>query len=383
MDILIAGDVVIDTNYDIKLLDSDLVELFGKSDLNIVNLEAPVTESVKKIAKTGPCLKSDYTSTLEFLRALNVNIVSLANNHILDFGDNGLRDTIQFCSNNGLKTVGAGMNIGEAEQTLFIESDYGRLAIVNFAENEWASATKSSGGANPVSIIKNYRQIKNAKEKADQVIVIVHGGHEFNHYPSPMTIETYRFYAESGADLVVAHHTHCVGGYEIHDGTPIFYSLGNFLFTTSKLRPDSWYTGLVLRVKIHRGSPLQFELVPISQAKNNFSLSLLRNDDKDALLKKIKEINNAISDTEVLQAKWEEFTERVKGGYIKAVSPIAGFKNVYIRAILYRLGIYKWFMNSMYCKEMLNRIRCEAHHEVIKDIFGKYLKKNKEYGKRH
>src|SRR5690606_22347516 len=105
---------------------------------------------------------------------------------------------------------------------------------------------------NPIDIIDNVKQINEARGIADYVFVIVHGGHEFFNLPSPRMQKLYRFYAEQGADIVIGHHTHCIGGYETYKGVPIYYSLGNFLFTKQNPYED-WYLGLVLEVEIVEG----------------------------------------------------------------------------------------------------------------------------------
>src|SRR5699024_1471447 len=121
----------------------------------------------------------------------------------------------------------------------------------------------------------------------------VHGGHEYYNLPSPRMQEQYRFYAEQGADLVVGHHTHCVSGFEVHHGTPIFYSLGNFLFTKNNSN-EEWYTGLVLEVKVSEGE-LTTQLHPISQSKEGFALTLLQDGEKRNILQRVQQYSAIIN----------------------------------------------------------------------------------------
>src|SRR5690554_2655087 len=242
--ILITGDLVISKEYHSSNIDDNIVSLFKNSDLNIVNLEAPVTNSNKTINKTGPNIKSHEQSTKDVLDKLDIDVVTLANNHVLDYDEQGVADTLSFCKANNIRPVGAGMNLEEASKTLYVDTIEGKIAIINFAENEWTCATKETAGANPMDLIENFKQIKKAKEKADFVIVIVHGGNEHHHYPSPRMVKQYRFYAENGADAVVGHHTHCVSGYERHKNVPIFYSIGNFLFPKENQKREGWYFGI-------------------------------------------------------------------------------------------------------------------------------------------
>jgi len=287
MKILIAGDLVIKQSYDaLDKIDQSIIDLFTHSDCNIVNLEAPVTDSDTKILKTGLYLKSDKKCTLEVLKKLNIHIVALANNHIKDYDEEGVLDTINFCKENDIKAMGAGKNLIEASRTTILDTPEGTIAIVNIAENEWSSADESTAGANGMDLIKDTKKIQQAKKENDFVFVIVHGGHEYYNLPSPRMQEQYRFYAEQGADIVVGHHTHCISGYEIHNGTPIYYSLGNFLFTKSSPQED-WYTGLVLEVNI-RNSKLSTNLHPVKQTKEEFRLLLLQNIEKANILHRIE-----------------------------------------------------------------------------------------------
>src|SRR5690554_2740361 len=177
MRLLIAGDLVINQSYNVlENIDPELVELFSRSDCNIVNLEAPVTESKNKILKTGPHLKADKQSTLEVLKYLNIHIAALANNHIKDYDEQGILDTINFCKSNNIQTIGAGKNLEEASTTTVLDTLEGKIALINIAENEWASAVANSAGANGMDLIKDTRKIQQAKKENDFVFVIVHGG---------------------------------------------------------------------------------------------------------------------------------------------------------------------------------------------------------------
>src|SRR5690554_8220427 len=103
-----------------------------------------------------------------------------------------------------------------------------------------------------MNIIYNTNQIKEAKATHDKVIVIIHGGHEYYNLPSPRMQKQYRFYAEQGADIIISHHTHCISGKEVYKGVPIYYSLGNFLFTNTSSFED-WYIVIVLDLTIING----------------------------------------------------------------------------------------------------------------------------------
>lgn len=334
-------------------------------------MEAPVTASKNKIIKTGPHLRSNKESTLDVLKRLNVNIAALSNNHIKDYDEQGVLHTIEFCVENGIQPIGAGENIEKASRTHVLKTDEGTIAIINIAENEWASAGANSAGANGMDLIKDTRKIQQAKIENDFVFVIVHGGHEYYNLPSPRMQEQYPFYAEQGADLVVGHHTHCISGYEIYNGTPIYYSLGNFLFTKNNPN-EEWYTGLVLDVEIN-GRHLSAKVKPIGQSKDGFELSLLKGSEKERVLKRIESFNKVIENKQDLLKKWSEYTKSQQLIYLNYWSPLSSIKNRYISGVLRRLKIN--FLNKNGASLHLNLMRCEAHHDLSKSIIKRYLYK--------
>ncbi|MCG3860920.1 CapA family protein [Psychrobacter sp. Ps5] len=372
MKFLIVGDIVINQSYNASdKIDKSIVDLFAQSDCNIVNLEAPVTDSENKILKTGPHLKSDKQSTLNIMKKLNVHIAALANNHIKDYDEEGVLDTINFCENNGIETIGAGANIKEASETTVLNTLEGKIAIINIAENEWSSADENAAGANGMNIIKDTKKIQQAKKENNFVFVIIHGGHEYYNLPSPRMQEQYRFYAEQGADLVVGHHTHCISGYEVYNGTPIYYSLGNFLFTKNSQKED-WYTGLILEVKVNKGT-LEAELHPVRQTKEGFRLSLLKNVEKKEVLRRVEAYSDIIKSEEDLIKEWHLFVISKQKTYLNYWSPKVFIKNKYVTGVLNRLNVK--LINTRGLTYFLNLMRCEAHYDLSKAIISEYLDK--------
>lgn len=374
-EILVGGDFFVKDNFNSSVLFSqELIKLFKKVDYRIINLETPIIDSQKKLAinKTGPNLFTTKKTIVPLLNELQINLVSLANNHIMDYGDNGLFETIGHCKNNGIETVGAGNNIEEASKPVIIKNNDYKIAILNLAENEWSSATENTAGANPMDIIDNFKQIQNAKSQNDFVIVIIHGGHEYYHLPSPRMKKQYRFYTKAGADAIVGHHTHCVGGNEVFNNVPIIYSLGNFLFTINSPH-EKWYTGLLLNLIISKNHPISFKLIPIQQQKSDFSLNILNGEEKETIIKEIETYNAIINDDSMLNKKWEFFLKENTKKYLQNLSPINIFGSRYIRRGLNLLKTNKFILSKNYLKLQLNLMRCEAHVDATKSILTKQL----------
>ncbi len=163
------------------------------ADYSIVNLECPVAgEDAKGIQKNGPLLKCS-SKTLEAIKFAGFQGVTLANNHIFDYGRKGLMQTISCCKMLEIDTVGGGGSLQDAAKILYIERNEEKLAIINCCEHEFSIASDNTAGANPLNPILQYNVIKKARENADYVVVIVHGGHEHYQLPSPRMKVTYRF----------------------------------------------------------------------------------------------------------------------------------------------------------------------------------------------
>ncbi len=373
MKFLISGDFYVTDSFASKdLISLDISELFHASDFNILNLESPVSSprKLRKITKTGPHMISNV-SIFEHLKKLSIKLVTLANNHIMDFGPDGLQDTMTNCTNNSIAFVGAGMNLEKAQKPFIIEYAGHRIAILNFAENEWASAEKNKAGANPIDIIENIRQIRTLRNQNDFVIIIIHGGHEYSNLPSPRMVNQYRFYAENGASLIVGHHPHFISGFEVFKGVPIFYSLGNMLFTTPSVH-DDWYKGLILQLDLKEDMSFNFELLPIRQDKKDFTLSLVKNSEKKSEMDKIAGYSEIISNEAELEKGWKIFLAEKKIQYLNSYNPLNSIKNKYIRKSL-KILLRPFMLNRDHFLQVLNNIRCEAHNEASKEIIEKYI----------
>ena len=369
--LLIAGDFFVTKEFITEdLISNEIVKVFNDADIRVINFEAPIIPDLREsipILKTGPNLFMKQDVAFHVLNKLNIDLVTLANNHIMDFGFDGLQNTIDELDCNGIDYVGAGISLEDAQKPYVVKNDDITITILNFAENEWANAGIDKSGANPIDIISNINQIRKAKETSDFVIIIIHGGHEYFHYPSPRMVKQYRFYADNGADAIVGHHTHCVGGYEIHNNVPIFYSLGNLLFTIQSLY-SQWYTGLVLKLNIRKNEKVKFQLFPVQQNRQQFNLCLCSDIEKQVVFNQLAVINNAIINDEVLLKKWHEFTSSLSKQTLTIFNPIHGIKNRYIRTALIRTGINKWFSNEVNHLQILNRVRCESHRDALIEI---------------
>jgi len=170
---------------DAHALLNDLMPEFEQADLSIVNLECPLIREESPIEKVGPNLGVPE-ACVKGLKEMGIDIVGLANNHIMDHGAEGLRNTISVCRDARLGTVGAGENLSEAAD-IFIQNTNGiRIGVMALAEHEFSIATKNTPGANPLDLIEYVRSVRRHQDEYDYLIVLLHGGKEHYPYPSPV-----------------------------------------------------------------------------------------------------------------------------------------------------------------------------------------------------
>ena len=360
-------------NNPVSLFDKKVLDLFNSSDFNIINLESPLTNAghKQKIKKTGPNLKAD-PKTIGVLDVLKTNLVTLANNHIYDYGDRGLSETLKLCKEHHIDTVGAGLTLAEASKIYFKNFGTLSVAIVNIAENEWCNANETMGGANPMNLIANSRSIAEAKNLADIVILIIHGGHEYYHFPSPRMVDQYRFYAELGASIIINHHSHFISGYEIFNNVPIFYGLGNFLFD-SDTSSKEWCEGLLLNIQINDKNELNWKLEPFTQGNGDMKVKLLEGKQKSDMDKKLENINSIITDKKKLKEKFDLLVEKQKKEVLSIFSTSYFLKYKYFRSAIKKLGMEFLFLRHDQLKSILNHSRCEAHRDIAFEILNNYI----------
>lgn len=365
MKILIAGDFcplnrtskqIEEKQYD--EIFSNIMPILETVDYSIVNFECPIDEDeANAIEKCGPNLKCSSNS-LEAIKYAGFDMVTLANNHFYDYGEHGVINTINYCKAHNIDYVGGGKNINEAGNILYKTIDSKTIAIINVCENEFSIASEFTAGSNPLNPINNFYQIKIAKDNSDFVIVIVHGGHEGYQLPSPRMQDTYRFFIDCGADVVVNHHQHCYSGFEKYNGKMIFYGLGNFCFDDVNLTNNKWNKGYLLILSFE--NDIRFNLLPYIQYSEIPNVQLLDNEDVRAFNDEIDKLNDIISNRNLLVDSFNKFTES-RGSMLSVFEPYNGR---YLQA-LYNRKLLPSFLGSKKKIRLLNLIRCESHRDIL------------------
>ena len=240
MKLLFCGDIMPGgvLPYQDSFVQNDIIEYLKSFDLRIGTLECAIGNNLKfEASKMNAEMNIVYARNEDFFRVkeLGIDIVSLANNHVYDLGEAGLKNTIDCLRRNNIRYVGAGMNLDEASAPLVIEKDGLSIAIlaccINGLKPVWVTAaTPTSSGIWQTDIETVCKKISRIKKQYDYVIIMPHWGIELLFFPP----EEYYFYArrmiDAGADFVLGSHTHRIGPYWKYKGKTICYSMGNFLF---------------------------------------------------------------------------------------------------------------------------------------------------------
>lgn len=274
--LLFAGDLLLteqlQSKYNQKGIgaaaSADLLKELERADLFLLNQEFP-------FGTTGEAMEDkQYTFRIDpgyvqLLHELSVDGVTLANNHILDFGQEPLQETLELLDQEEILHVGAGKNLEEAKAYKTVKIKGKTIGILGASrvipEGFWAAGKDHPGvftTYDPASLIE---EIGKAKEVCDYVIVLVHWGIERNTEPEDYQKSMSRQYIDAGADAVIGSHPHVIQGVEYYQGKPIFYSMGNFIFSNR-----TYETMLAELVLAEDG--IQIRVIPCKSEANQMEL---------------------------------------------------------------------------------------------------------------
>lgn len=370
--ILIGADLVpTEDNFNLffdgdisSLVGEELLAVLEKTDYKIFNLECPLIDKGRPIDKCGPNLRAP-TATIKGINKITPSFLTLANNHIMDYGYEGLESTINILNDNCIHYAGVGKNINEASKPYIVNIKGHNIGIYCCAEHEFSIATKNRAGANPFDVLYSFEHIKRLKEICETVIVLFHGGKEMYRYPSPMLQKYFRKFAESGADIVIAQHTHCIGAYEEYEGSLLLYGQGNFLF--NGYNDEYWNSALLLNIKIDKKS-INYSFIPI--IRSGCGIRIANGSKAERILAEFYKRSEEIKNEDTVSTKYLEYVSLKRKEYYCAYLGLFG-------SILYRLDwLFKGrLLKFIYPKKkkylMYNYLECESHLEVFKKILEK------------
>lgn len=249
MKILFLGDFLYDYNKMPEDLE-DIAKYVRHNDCCVVlNLESPLSSNGPLVKKRGPHLASTV-SAIDVMKKLRVVAVCLANNHMMDYGEAALKETLNLLDEAGIIYIGAGLNLQDAIKPKKIKIDEKEIIFQNFGWDveETVYATVNSAGCAPKDEDIIIKQTKELRENNPNAVIItcMHWGFECNTLPMPADIQLGHDIIDAGSDLIIGHHPHVVQPYESWNGKEIFYSLGNFYFGSERSGFTTKFVGEVV-----------------------------------------------------------------------------------------------------------------------------------------
>lgn len=365
--IIIGADIVPTArNYDlfsseniVELVGEDLRNIMNNASYRIFNMETPLVDEASPISKWGPALRAP-TKVVAGYEELKINLLTLANNHIMDHGINGLLSTINVLKKSKISYVGVGDNSTSASQPFIFNFSSKKIGVFACVENEFSVASAHSAGANAFDPLTSLDQVSELKKSCDFVIVLYHGGKELYRYPSPYLQRLCRRIVDKGADLVVCQHSHCVGCGEKWKQGNIVYGQGNFIFDADDF--EEWKTGLLVKID----SNFNVDYVPIQ--KINEKIRLATDVIANQIISDFEKRSLLILKPEFVINEYQKFSEQFLDTYLTAC---LGSNNIFVRALnkLTKGKAAKYVLRKRYKKSemlaLINYIECEAHRELF------------------
>lgn len=261
------------------------------ADITVVNLEAPLTNNKEAFMNKEYVLKMNPDAA-SAMRDAGFNVATLANNHIMDYGVEGLKDTITSLANAGIDHAGAGENLNVARKPATKSIKGKNIAFLAYSKvfPDEFYATDNSAGTVPGLFEYIMNDIKKTKQHYDIIVVSFHWGEELMKYPKDYQIKLAHLAIDSGANLIIGHHPHVVQGIERYNNGLIFYSLGNFAFgSVSRSAPE----GIVASVKFGGNAIISAEVTPLNVDNKEilFQPKALLGEKAEAAIRNIQEIS--------------------------------------------------------------------------------------------
>lgn len=342
-----------------KLFGSELIEIFKNSELNIVNLEVSLCRQQTPILKRGQ-INTAHPDTCNALKELGVDLCLLANNHVIDNGEEGLISTIEALKKYGIKYIGAGLNIKQAKKPYQTIINGKKIIILNVSDHEFNAANNNKYGVYVYDPLDIFDQIEEYSKNSDLLIVIFHGGIEHYRFPTPNLQKICRKMIDKGAWLVTCQHSHCIGTYEDYNNGKIIYGQGNFLFDEDEL--EMHQTAILLQLDIQDIVNISF--IPVKKDKECVKLADDR--EKVEILSAIEKRHELIKNEKNIYKLFQELCQKKQ---VENYNVLLCYNKLFKLINKITLGaFYTNLFNKFNKLRILNHLESNALQEVLIEI---------------
>ena len=288
-DVSLADNWYIMPKYDergknvLGILSEEVVSTMNNSDLMIANSEFTVSDRGKAMSGKLYTFRG-RKERLSIYNEMGIDLVTLANNHVYDFGRDAFLDMLDAFDEYKIPRIGAGRNIEEAKKPYYFIVNGYKIGFVNATRAEKYILTPEAGSDTP-GVFRCYdptnmeNLIRETKEQSDYVIAIIHFGKEGSHELEEEQVSSAKKYIDAGANAVVGHHAHVLQGIEFYNDKPIVYNLGDFIFNANTEETA------MFQMKLNDDGTFEYYILPALQ-KGCFT-DFLKDSEKQKLIDKI------------------------------------------------------------------------------------------------
>ena len=282
-------------NKGVDYLFKDVKDTFKNGDIVFGNLEAPISNKTNNKGFEAIFFRAE-PNVIEGLKNANFNVLSVANNHIMEHGESAFLSTVNSLEENNITPVGV------VNKTEILQVNDLKVAIMaySFIDDFIANSLYNKISSER----KILADIKNIKDSADLVIVSLHWGDEYIPFPSPEQVEIGRKLIDCGADIILGGHPHVLQSYEIYKKKPIVYSLGNFIFDHTYIK--STRMGIIAKIVVEMDKHINIDVIPIICNSKEYYPKIASEKDRDEIQNLISEIRNKIENKSLSAYSSEE-----------------------------------------------------------------------------
>jgi len=263
--------------------------LLRDADITFGNLESLIAQSGKKTTGKEITFRASIDSVTG-LSFAGIDVVSLANNHAVDFGNPALLETMDILAHNGIAYIGAGANFSSAHRPARFMINGIKVAFLAYSyEFHKVIAASDGPGVAVIDAEEVKKDILSSRKWADTVLISCHWGWEYSDHPDKETRDFAHFAVDAGADILIGHHPHVIQGVEIYKKGLICYSLGNFVFDQTGNRVKR---GLILNCIVGRSGPLKASLIPVIIDQKEFRPKPATEQEAIFILEELKKLSS-------------------------------------------------------------------------------------------
>ena len=350
------------------LWDKPITDFISQADFRLFNLETTLGTKAPKRLKIGVNLNT-YAEMAKVLKESKIDMVSMANNHIFDYGSEGVLDTINYLKANGIMYGGVGKTPLDADKLHIFEINGEKIGFLFYAEHEFNYMSENEPGTavlDPSGIIL---KIQESITQCDYLILFTHFGPEGTGCPSPRMVSLFHNFVKAGASVVINCHAHHVMGMEFYNGKPIYYGLGNLFFPKPNM-PDWWYKGMLVKIHFSK-KKITTDEVFISYNEKNECVETNSNIVQER--EYFNEISSWIKSHDIVENKWKEFCETQTPHMLKQLFKAFVALLPYFLCIKLKLPFYKKISLTSFPAKGARMLRglfcCENHVEELSKIF--------------